>query len=68
MITVDLENMRVIGPDGTGYTFEMHSLKRRCLLQGLDDISLTNEYSEEIKAFETDYRHTKPFLTVQQPD
>jgi len=63
-ITVDLEKLLVIGPDGTKYAFEMHPLKRRCLLEGLDDIALTTKYMEKIKAFETAHHKARPFMKV----
>ena len=66
-ITVDLEDLKVIAPDGTEYKFHMHPLKRRCLLQGLDDISLTKQYMNDIRAFETKHHDTKPFMMVQKP-
>ena len=66
-ITVDLEELKVIAPDGTEYEFNMHPLKRRCLLKGLDDISLTKQYMDAIKAFEANHHKSKPFMTVQKP-
>ncbi|MBI76414.1 MAG: 3-isopropylmalate dehydratase small subunit [Rhodospirillaceae bacterium] len=64
-ITVNLEAMKVITPNGTEYSFEMHPLKRRCLLEGLDDISLTRKYLEEIQIFEANHHRSKPFLKIQ---
>ena len=64
-ITVNLEAIKVIAPNGKEYRFEMHPLKRRCLLEGLDDISLTRKYSEEIQRFEANHHRSKPFLEIQ---
>ena len=66
-ITVDLEELKVIAPDGTEYEFDMHPLKRRCLVQGLDDISLTKQYMDAIKSFEASHHKARPFLMVQKP-
>ncbi|MDA0656593.1 MAG: 3-isopropylmalate dehydratase small subunit [Proteobacteria bacterium] len=66
-ITVDLETLTVTGPDGAEYGFEMHPLKQRCLLEGLDDIALTKQYMDEIKAFETAHHAARPFMKVQTP-
>lgn len=66
-ITVDLEILTVTAPDGTEYSFEMHPLKRRCLLEGLDDIALTKQYMDDIKAFEKGHHEAKPFIKVQVP-
>ncbi|MBE89808.1 MAG: 3-isopropylmalate dehydratase small subunit [Rhodospirillaceae bacterium] len=66
-ITVNLQTLTVTAPDGSEYGFEMHPLKRRCLLEGLDDIALTKQYMDEIKAFETEHHTAKPFIKVQSP-
>jgi 3-isopropylmalate/(R)-2-methylmalate dehydratase small subunit len=64
VITVNLEEMKVTAPNGTEYQFQMHPLKVRCLLEGLDDIALTSEFFSEIKEFEQRHHHTKPFMKV----
>ena len=66
-ITVNLQTLTVTAPDGSEYGFEMHPLKRRCLLEGLDDIALTKQYMDEIKAFEIEHHAAKPFIKVQSP-
>ena len=66
-ITVNLQTLTVTAPDGSEYGFEMHPLKRRCLLEGLDDIALTKQYMDEIKAFEIEHHTAKPFIKVQSP-
>ena len=40
-VTVDLENGAVTAPDGERFAFEIDPFRRRCLLEGLDDIGLT---------------------------
>ena len=67
LITVNLEELKVIAPDGTEYRFQMHPLKIRCLLEGLDDIALTKEYFNEIRAFEEEHHGSKPFMKVLKP-
>ena len=66
VITVNLEEMKVIAPNGTEYQFQMHPLKVRCLLEGLDDIALTSEFFSEIKEFEERHHHANPFMKVVQ--
>jgi 3-isopropylmalate/(R)-2-methylmalate dehydratase small subunit len=46
-LVVDLEE-QTVGP----HRFEMHPFDRRRLLEGLDDIGLTQEHEEEIAAYE----------------
>ena len=51
-LTVSLEHCTV--SDGAGWTttFEIDEFKRKCLLEGADDISLTLKHEREISAFE----------------
>ncbi|HCV75119.1 MAG TPA: 3-isopropylmalate dehydratase small subunit [Gammaproteobacteria bacterium] len=53
-ITIDLESQS-INANGKKYTFEVDAERKRRLLNGLDDISLTLQYKDEIKSFETTY-------------
>lgn len=61
-ITVDLEKQTITGPDGDTYEFEIDPFKKRCLLQGLDDIALTLEKESNIAAFESRHRLAMPWL------
>ena len=51
-ISVDLESQSVTGPDGATHSFDIDPFDKHRLLKGLDDISLTLEYEEDIKIFE----------------
>jgi 3-isopropylmalate/(R)-2-methylmalate dehydratase small subunit len=55
-ITVDLERQVAIDVEGREHAFSIHPLRRRCLLDGLDDISLTAEFLDVIQPFEAEYR------------
>jgi 3-isopropylmalate/(R)-2-methylmalate dehydratase small subunit len=61
-ITVDLERQVAADVQGRAHAFSIHPLRRRCLLQGLDDISLTSEFSDVIAPFETQYRREFSWL------
>jgi 3-isopropylmalate/(R)-2-methylmalate dehydratase small subunit len=61
-VKVDLEQQTVTAPDGTSHSFEMHPLRKRCLLEGLDDISLTQRYHADVETFETGHRAAMPWL------
>jgi 3-isopropylmalate/(R)-2-methylmalate dehydratase small subunit len=61
-VTVDLPQQTVTGPDGVAHGFDIQTLQKRCLLEGLDDISLTQRYRAELDAFEARYRPTMPWL------
>jgi 3-isopropylmalate/(R)-2-methylmalate dehydratase small subunit len=64
-ITVDLEREVVIDVEGRQHAFSIHPLRRRCLLNGLDDISLTSEYMDVIAPFEASYRREFSWLGLE---
>jgi 3-isopropylmalate/(R)-2-methylmalate dehydratase small subunit len=55
-LTVDLEQRRVFSDDGLEYDFEVDDFRRHCLLNGLDDIDLTLQHEDKIKAYEAKAR------------
>jgi 3-isopropylmalate/(R)-2-methylmalate dehydratase small subunit len=61
-MTIDLERQVVRDAEGTEHRFDIHPLRKRCLLEGLDDVSLTRRYAGEIDAFEARYRQEFPWL------
>lgn len=61
-LTVDLTNQKVISPGGKEYHFEVDGFRKHCLLNGLDDIGLTLQNSDDIKAFEEKARADRPWV------
>ena len=61
-ISVDLPAQMVTGPDGTVYPFEIGSFPKECLLQGLDEITLTLQHEGEIARYERDGKTKTPWL------
>ncbi|AIC10523.1 3-isopropylmalate dehydratase small subunit [Xylella fastidiosa subsp. sandyi] len=61
-LTVDLAAQQVITPDGTTYAFQIDTFRKHCLLNGLDDIGLTLQHAEAIRAFEATHRIRQPWL------
>ncbi|MGF3021819.1 3-isopropylmalate dehydratase small subunit [Methylobacterium aquaticum] len=51
-LTVDLPAQTVTDPHGTAIRFEIDPFKKRCLIEGLDDVALTLEHAEAIAAYE----------------
>ena len=51
-LTVDLEATRISDAQGLSIPFDIDDFRRQCLLEGLDDISLTLEHEEKIAAYE----------------
>jgi 3-isopropylmalate/(R)-2-methylmalate dehydratase small subunit len=60
-IEVDLDAQTVHLPDGTTHRFDIDPFKKRCLLEGLDDIDLTLQHSEEILAREQAEAAVRPW-------
>lgn len=54
-IAVDLENERLEGSDGLSTAFEIDPFRKRCLLEGLDEIALTREHEADISAYEAEH-------------
>jgi 3-isopropylmalate/(R)-2-methylmalate dehydratase small subunit len=61
-LNVDLAAQTVSTPDGKAYPFEVDAFRKHCLLNGLDDIGLTMQQQDKIKAFEAKHRQAQPWL------
>jgi 3-isopropylmalate/(R)-2-methylmalate dehydratase small subunit len=61
VLSVDLENQQISGPDGGTISFEIDAFKRHCMLNGLDDIGLTLEHSAAIDTFEKTNASVRPW-------
>jgi len=61
-LTIDLPNQEIRGPDGGTVKFEIDPFRKRCLIEGLDDIGLTLEKVDSIAGFETAKAAERPWL------
>jgi len=60
-ISIDLNEEKIIY--GNSETkFKVDSFKKKCLLEGLDDIALSLKKSDKIKIFEKDLKVKKPWI------
>jgi 3-isopropylmalate/(R)-2-methylmalate dehydratase small subunit len=60
-ISIDLNEEKIIY--GNSETkFKVDSFKKKCLLEGLDDIALSLKKSDKIKIFEKDLKVRKPWI------
>jgi 3-isopropylmalate/(R)-2-methylmalate dehydratase small subunit len=66
MVTVDLPSQTVTDPAGKVYRFDIHPVRKKCLLEGLDDVSRTQQYLERFEIFEEAYRRERPWLFTQR--
>ena len=60
-ILVDL-NEQVIVYGNSKINFEIDPFKKKCLLEGLDDIALSLKKSDKIKTFENNLKNQKPWI------
>jgi 3-isopropylmalate/(R)-2-methylmalate dehydratase small subunit len=61
-LAVDLVAQTIRRPNGPVVPFELDPFRKRCLLEGLDDIGLTLERAAAIEAFEERDRRERPWL------
>lgn len=61
-MTIDLEAQTVTTSDGEVFTFELDPFKKKCLMEGLDDIGLTLEKSAAIDSFESRAGAERPWV------
>ena len=60
-MSIDLQTQEIRGPDGGVIHFEIDAFRKRCLLEGLDDIGLSLRKSADIEAFETRAAKSRPW-------
>ena len=60
-IEIDLKEEKIIFGNNE-IKFEIDAFKKKCLLEGLDDIALSLEKSEKIASFETELKNKKPWI------
>ncbi len=61
-LTIDLEKQQIVKPNGDTIDFEVDAFRKHCLLNGLDDIGLTLEDADDIRAYEEKRREQAPWL------
>ena len=61
-LTVDLEKQKILQEDGNVQKFEIEIFRKKCLLEGLDDIALTLEKSDKITEYEVKAAKITPWI------
>jgi 3-isopropylmalate/(R)-2-methylmalate dehydratase small subunit len=59
---VDLAAQTVTGADGKAYRFHIDAYRKRCLLEGLDELAFTLSQRDAIKAFEVRHVAAMPWM------
>ena len=61
-LSIDLVAQTIRRPNGVSISFEVDAFRKKCLLEGLDDIGLTIEKSSSIDEFEASRIQQQPWL------
>jgi 3-isopropylmalate/(R)-2-methylmalate dehydratase small subunit len=61
-LVIDLENQQIVNPNGDEIPFEVDAFRKHCLINGLDDIGLTLQDADAIKAYEAKRKESSPWL------
>ena len=62
MLTIDLEEQIISDEDDNKINFEIDSFRKKCLLEGLDDIALTLKKINKIDDFEVNLSKSHPWI------
>ncbi len=61
-LKIDLERQVIVAADGREMQFDIEPFRKHCLVNGLDDIGLTLQKSDKIRAFEAERLARQPWL------
>ena len=61
-LDVDLEAQTVTTPTGFSFKFDITPHRKHCMLKGLDEIGLTLQHADAIRAFEAKHKAAQPWL------
>jgi len=61
-IAIDLEAQTIVSPTGKAHRFEIDPRRREGLLQGLDEVMLTLQRDNDIRAFQAADRAARPWI------
>jgi len=64
-LRIDLARQVVITPEDRELAFSIEPFRKHCLLNGLDDIGLTLQHADQIRAFEAERLARHPWLAAQ---
>ena len=61
-LTINLEGQKIFLLDGSNIIFEIDPFRKKCLLEGLDDIGLTLQKQDKISEYEKNLKLTHPWI------
>ena len=62
LLSVNLEDQTITNESNKSIGFDIEPFRKKCLLEGLDDIALTLKKDEKIKSFETSLHQSLPWI------
>ena len=62
VLNIDLPNQTINRPNGVSVKFDLDQFRKKCLLEGLDDISLTLKKKNQIESYESYRNDNHPWL------
>ena len=63
-LNVDLAEQSITTPAGKQWLFAVDAFRKDCLLRGLDEIGLTLQHAEDIRAYEARRARQEPWLFI----
>ena len=61
-LTINLKDQLIVLEDGNTIEFQIDPFRKKCLLEGLDDIGLTLQKKEKINQYEASLKNTHPWI------
>ena len=61
-LTINLKDQLIVLEDGNTIKFQIDLFRKKCLLEGLDDIGLTLQKKEKIDQYEASLKNTHPWI------
>ena len=61
-LTINLKDQLIVLEDGNTIKFQIDPFRKKCLLEGLDDIGLTLQKKEKIDQYEASLKNTHPWI------
>jgi len=62
LLSINLEDQTITNESNKSISFDIEPFRKKCLLEGIDDISLTLKKDEKIKSFETSLHQSLPWI------
>ena len=62
MLSIDLEEQKIIDEENNVIKFDIDSFRKKCLIEGLDDIALSLKKVTKIDSFEENLNKSQPWI------